>query len=95
MQKFRGTKVPTVVIALTKECIAGKWFNWSQFLCEEFLTNCREVQEEGKTFHYAWLLLSIMLVTTDLPEDNQFPVFDQDWPEATRDASLPAIRDVG
>lgn len=76
MQKCRGTEVPTVVIALAEECTAGEWFNWSQFLFEEFLTNCREVQEEGKSFHYAWLLLSIMLVAIDLSEDHQFPVLD-------------------
>lgn len=35
--------------------------------------NCKEVQEQGKTFHYAWFLLSILLVTCELPEDSQFP----------------------
>jgi len=43
---------------------------------QEFLTNCREAQEEGKTFHYAWFLLSILLVTGELPEDSQFPSLD-------------------
>lgn len=42
MRKCHGTEVPTVVIVFTKECAAGVWFNWSQFLCEEFLTSCRE-----------------------------------------------------
>ena len=60
MRKCRGTEVPTIVIALAEECTAGERFNWAQLLCEEFLTNCREVQEEGKTFHYAWLLVSIV-----------------------------------
>jgi len=83
MRKFRGTKVPAVVIALVEECVAALQFNWSQFLSEEFLTNCHEVQEEGKTFHYAWLLLSIMLVATDLPEESQFHVLDSEWLEAT------------
>jgi len=72
----------------------GERFNWVQFRCEEFLTNYREVQEEGKTFHYAWLLLSIVLVTTELPKDSQFPSLDQDWPEATKYASLWVTRDT-
>lgn len=53
MRKRRGTQVPAVVIALTEECVIGVWFNWTQFLYEEFLTNCCKVQEEGKNFHYA------------------------------------------
>lgn len=76
MRKCHGSKVPAVVIALVEECAAGEWFNWSQFLFEAFLINYGEVQEEGKTFHYAWMLLSIILVTTDLPEDSQIPVLD-------------------
>jgi len=80
MWKCRRTEVPVVIVALAEECVAGEQFNWAQFLCEEFLTNCREVQEEGNTFHYAWLLFSVVLVTTDLPEDNQLPSLDQDWP---------------
>lgn len=83
MRKCCGTEVLVVVIALAKECAAGVRFNWSQFLCEDFLTNFREVREEGKTFHYAWLLLSIMLVAIDLPEESQFPILDLEWPKAT------------
>jgi len=94
VQKCRSTEVPAIIIALAKECAVGEQFNWAQFLCEEFLTNCREVQEEGNTFHYAWLLLSIVLVTTDLPEDSQFPSLDQDWPEVARIALLWATRDA-
>lgn len=43
-----------------------------------------------KTFHYAWLLLSIMLVAWDLPEDNQFPPLEAGLPEAAKFASLYA-----
>lgn len=95
MRKCRGIEVPKVVISLAEECAAGVRFSWSQFLCEEFLTNYREVQEEGKTFHYAWLLLSMMLVATDLHEDSQFPVLDLEWTKAARYASLWVTRDAG
>jgi len=53
MRKGRADKVPTSVIALTEQCAKGVQFNWVQFLCDEFLMNCREAQEQGKTFHYA------------------------------------------
>jgi len=78
MRKCRGNEVPATVITLAKQCAEGVRFNWAQFLCDGFLTNCREAQEQGKTFHYAWLLLSILLVVGELPEGSQFPPLDQD-----------------
>ena len=70
MRKCHGNEVPTMVIALAKQCVEGVRFDWVQFLCEEFLTNYMESQEQGKTFHYAWLLLSILLVARELSEDS-------------------------
>ena len=65
-----------------------------QFLCDEFLTNCREAQEQGNTFHYAWFLLSIMLVAGELLEDIQFPPLDHDFPEVAKYASLWVTKDA-
>lgn len=70
MRKFHGDEVPALVILLAEQCVQGVQFNWDEFLCEEFLTNCKEAQEQGKTFHYAWLLLSILLVTRKLLKDS-------------------------
>lgn len=42
MRKCHENEVPTVVFALAKQCAEGEWLNWSQFLCDEFLTNCGE-----------------------------------------------------
>lgn len=69
-------------------------FNWSELLCKEFLENFHEAQEQGKEFHYAWLLLSIVLMVGELPEDNQFPTIDRDLPEAAKYTSLWAIKDA-
>lgn len=44
MRKFRADEVPAFVIALAEQCVEGVQFNWAQFLCEEFLTNCKEAQ---------------------------------------------------
>jgi len=54
----------------------------------------REVQELSKTFHYAWLLLSIVLVAWELLEDSQFPSVTSDLPEAVKYASLWATKDA-
>lgn len=70
MRKCHVDKMPAFVIALAEQCAEGVQFNWVQFLCDEFLTNCREAQEQGKTSHYTWLLLSILLVIGDLLEDS-------------------------
>jgi len=56
--------------------------------------NCREAQEESKSFHYACLLLSILLVAWKFLEDNQFPLQAEDLPEATKFASLWTIKDL-
>lgn len=58
------------------------------------MTNCKEAQEQGKTFHYAWLLLSILLVAGELPEDSQFPSIEDDMSEAARYTSLWATQDL-
>jgi len=65
MRKFRTDEVPAPVVALTEHCMEGVQFNWSEFLCTQFLENFCEAQEQGKTFHYAWLLLSIFLVARE------------------------------
>lgn len=67
MRKCHADEVSTPVVALAEQCTEGVQFNWSEFLYKEFLENCHESQEQGKTFHYAWLLLSIVLVGRELP----------------------------
>ena len=50
--------------------------------------NCRKAQDERKTFHYAWLLLSIVLIAWELPKDSQFPPLEKGLPKAAQFASL-------
>ncbi len=45
-------------------------------------------------FHYAWLLLSIVLVAWELLKDNQFPSVALDLLEAAKYASLWATKDA-
>lgn len=49
--------------------------------------------EQGKTFHYAWLPLSIVLEEWELQE-SQFPMITQDLLEAAKDASLWVTMDA-
>lgn len=87
MRKHRANEVPSSVIVLTEQCAEGV-----QFLCDEFLTNCKQAQEQGNTFHYAWLLLSILLIVGDLLVEIQFLTTEGDLPEAARYTSLWAIK---
>lgn len=80
MRKCRTDEVPAPMVALDKQCMEGVKFNWAKFLCDEFLINCCEVQEQGKTFHYMWLLLSILLVAGELSADSQFPNINREIP---------------
>lgn len=70
MRKSRGDEVSAPVILLFAQCVEGVQFNWSCYLCSEFLANCHKARDESKTFHYVWLLLSIVLVAWELLEDS-------------------------
>ena len=85
-------EVPALVVVLAMQCTEGVQFNWADYLCRQFLENCREAQEQRKTFHYAWLLLSIVLVAWELLENSQFPTIVQDLPEVAKYASLWATK---
>lgn len=76
------------MISLAAQCTEGVHFNWSCYLCSEFLVNCREAEDESKTFHYVWLFLSIVLVSWELPEDSQFPPLKTGFPEVAQFASI-------
>ncbi len=94
MSKCYADEVPASVIALAEQCVEGIQFNWAQFLCDKFSINCQEAQEQGKTFHYAWFLLSILLVAGELPKDSQFPTVERDLPKAVRYTSLWETKDA-
>jgi len=54
-------EVPALVVVLAAQCAEGVHFNLANYLCSEFHANCREAQEQGKTFHYMWILLLIIM----------------------------------
>lgn len=94
MRKCHTDEVLAPFIALAEQCAEGFQFNWVQFLCNEFWTNCKEAQEKGKTFHYTWLLLSILLVTGELLQGSQFPSIEKKLPKVVRYNSLWATKNA-
>jgi len=93
MRKCHADEVLASVIVLADQCTKGVQLNWVKFLCDEFLTNCREAQEKGKTFHYACFLLTILLVVGELPRGSQFSNIEKNVPEAMWYNSLRAMKD--
>ena len=45
MRKCRKDEVPVPMVALDEQFVEGVQFNWSEFLCKEFLENFHEAQE--------------------------------------------------
>lgn len=82
------------VISLVSQCVEGVQFNWSRYLCNEFLANFREAQDERKTFHYVWLLLSIVLVAWELSRESQFRPLEKGLLKVAQFASLWDTKDV-
>lgn len=62
MQSCHTNEVSVPIVVLAHQSAKGFQFNWSNYLRIEFLENCHEAQEKRKMFHYAWLLLSIVLI---------------------------------
>jgi hypothetical protein len=77
LRKCHKDQVPKSAIETTEKCIAGVQMNWVMFLVNQFLMDCREVQDKGKKIHYAWLLILIALVAWREPKDTQFMVFSK------------------
>lgn len=53
-----------------------------------------KLRNREKMIHYAWLLLSIVLMAGELPEDSHFPIIDRDLPKAAKYALLWATKDA-
>lgn len=88
MQKFRENEVPTTMVSLATQCSTRFQFNQVSYLCKYFLKFCREVQEEGKTYHYTCLIIIIMLISWKDMEESKFPPIKLYVCEATEYASL-------
>lgn len=93
-RKCRIDKVFVPIVALAAQCAERVQLTWLEYLRGELLVNCCEAQELSKAFHYVWLLLSILLVEWELPEDNLFPSVELDLLEAAKYTSLWETKDA-
>lgn len=75
-------------IKLGAHCTLGVMFNWCTFLLNEFLDECKLMQEKGKEFHCSWLHLAIMLDATPTPAEPEFPELGVEECTAARFSSL-------
>jgi len=48
MRKCQADEVLAPIVSLVVQCSKGVYFNWVWYLCQEFLDECQEVQEDGK-----------------------------------------------
>jgi len=71
----------------------GVQFNWARSLYSEFIMKCQEAEDHSNTFHYAWLMFSIVLVASELPEDREFPPIALELLEVAKFTSLWATKD--
>lgn len=94
MRKCHVDKVLVHVVSLAAQCTKGVQYNLAQYLCKEFLVNCHKAQENSKPFHYAQLLLLILLIAWHLPEGSQFPPQEENLPKATKFTSLWSTKDL-
>lgn len=65
-----GSDCPCLCNPASRKCAKGVFFNWAQYLCDEFLANFRESQEHRTSFFFSWLLFLITLVAWDKPEES-------------------------
>jgi len=72
LRKCRKDHVPTIMITTTKICVEGIHMNWEMFLLNQFFIYFEEERDKGTEFHYAWLLILIVLPAWREPYDTQF-----------------------
>lgn len=93
MRKCRENEVPTTIVSLAAQCSLRVQFNQVAYLCKDFQEEYKEAQEEGKTFHYVWLIIIIMITTWRKWKGSQFPPIEPDVCEAVNYASLWYTKD--
>lgn len=88
MRKCWENEVPASVVSLAAQCANGVQYNWADYLCKEFFDDYYEVQEKGTTFHYAWLIFIIAMLSWRELEDSQFPLVASNVCEAAQYVTL-------
>ena len=94
MKKCQVTTVISFVIQLASQCAKRVCLNLAQYLCDEFLVNVCELQEQGNAFFYAWLLFLIALIAWETLAESVLPDLPPDMCEGARYAHLWDSKDT-
>lgn len=62
LRTCRPTEVPATVVDLAHCVKEGVEYNWSLYLLNQFIEDCRAAQETVQPLCYSWLLIIIMFV---------------------------------
>jgi hypothetical protein len=54
LRKCRKEEAPVGFIAVVTQCAKGVMFSWAPYQLNQFLIDCRDVQDNGIEFHYSW-----------------------------------------
>jgi hypothetical protein len=72
LRKYRKEEAPAGVIVVAAQCVKGVMFNWAPYLLNQFLVDCRNVQDSGTKFHYSWIIILIALAGWQEPKFSAF-----------------------
>lgn len=77
---------------IISQCVKeGVEYNWSLYLLNQFIEDCRPAQETVQPLRYSWLLIIIVFVGWKEPRDSQFLTILTDF-RGVRYANLWASR---
>ena len=72
MRKCRPNEVSAPIVSIAANCAKGYSYKWAEYIAKEFLEDIRDAQENGRPFHYSWLIVLIALVGWKEPTEAQF-----------------------
>jgi hypothetical protein len=72
VRKNRPMQVSGFVVDLARKCIERLQMNWTKYLVNQLEMDYREAQDQGREFHFSWLLILIAFIAWELPEDATF-----------------------
>jgi len=72
VRKCRKDECHVGVIHASERCAYGIKMSLALYLQDEFVVGCLKVQEQGKYFHYSWVLLLLAMILWKLPEGKPF-----------------------
>lgn len=70
--KCRKEEAPIGVISVVMQCAKGSLLNWTPYLLNFLLDDCKDGHDLGTNFHYAWLIIFTELAGWGEPKYSSF-----------------------